>query len=247
MAKPILIRILTASGSWQTFGTTKFYRPSPLGKCAYCIQVGETFRNLYSVVLKCLFFSDTDSFYALFTGWTYDAVLSKLSDVIDFSNFPKTHKMFSNERKAKFGFVKVDTAEKVVHAFTCERKKSYQLFMNTKVRDVEGLELERKTVKKGCPGGAARKLEDKNIISLLKDPGCLKASFNKFQSKNHSISMINQKKQVTSSFDDSAFYKNCGLCNIPFNCTLSDSEICTSVNCDRNRILSKIWCRVLNK
>ena len=174
-------------------------------------------------------------------------MLDKLADVIDFSNFPKNHKRFSNDRKAKFGFVKVDTAEKVIHAFTSERKKSYQLFMNTKVRNVESLELERKTVKKGCPTAAARKLEDKNIVSLLEDPECLKASFNKFQSKNHSIRMISQTKQVTCSFDDSAYYKDCGLCNIPFNCTLSDSEICTSVNCDRNRILTKIWSRVLNK
>lgn len=183
----------------------------------------------------------------LFKGWSYDDVMRKMSDKIDFSNFPRDHKLFSSDRKAKFGFVKVDTAEHVIHAFTAERKKSYQLFMNTEVRNVEDLKLERKTVKKGCPVSMASKLEDKNILTLLKKPDYLKTSFNKLQSKNHSIRMINQKKKVSSSFDNSAYYKNCGLCNLPFNCTLTNFEICTSVNCDRNRILINIWHRILNK
>ena len=191
--------------------------------------------------------SDTDSYYILFTGWSYDMVLNKLSFKIDFSNFPENHPRFSKERKAQFGYVKVDTAERVIHAFTGERKKSYQLFMSNSSKTVDLAGLSRKTVKKGCPETQAKNLSDKEIVGLLKEPTVLKTSFNKLQTKNHIIKMINQKKQVSSSFDDSAFYLSCGLCNIPFHSTLDKNEKCNSVNCDRNRILTNIWIRVLEQ
>jgi hypothetical protein len=146
-------------------------------------------------------------------------VLNILQDKIDFSNFEKSHVRYSSSRKAMFGFVKVDTGTDLIHAFLGERKKSYQLFTDKTSPTFNNVfALDRKTLKKkkGCPKGAASKLKTNYILGLIKKPGILKAQFKKLQSKRHIISMRKQEKRVSSSVDTSAFYKSCGLCNVPF-------------------------------
>ena len=54
-----------------------------------------------------LIYTDTDSYYIQYTGFSYDQVLDALQDHIDFSNFPTEHPRYSRERKAEFGYVKV--------------------------------------------------------------------------------------------------------------------------------------------
>ncbi len=171
-----------------------------------------------------------------------------LKDEIDFSNFPETHPRFSKTKKAMFGFVKVDTGADIIHAFLGEKKKSYQLFTDSSVSSVNNIEnMKRKTVKKGCPVRAASKLKTKNILGLIKEPNILKAKFQKLQSKKHIISMIQQEKKVSNSFDNSAFYKSCGLCNIPFHCDLKEIEKCDYIDCKRNKLLVNIWHHLLLK
>lgn len=100
------------------------------------------------VLIKCCFL-DTDSYYVEFQDWMYEEVLTKLEPYIDFSNFPSDHPRFSNARKAQFGYVKVDTADAVIHAFVGEKKKSYQIFTNHSVTEINDLDFDRKTCKKG--------------------------------------------------------------------------------------------------
>jgi hypothetical protein len=137
----------------------------------------------------------------------------------------------------------VDTSDQIIHAFIGEKKKSYSLFTNKDI-NIQNLKLQRKTVKKGCPQAAAKKIEDKEIIGLLQKPGIIKSSFNKLAAKKHKIQMIHQEKNVSNSFDNSAFYKSCGLCNVPFHCTIVN-ETCSDTNCKRDKLLSSIWHRLL--
>ncbi len=173
-------------------------------------------------------------------------MLNFLEDHIDFSNFPEDHPRFSNDRKAMFGFVKVDTANDVIHAFLGEKKKSYQLFTSQSTSNININNLARKTVKKGCPNKTASKIQTKDILRLYKKDEILKMYFRKLQSKKHIISMIQQEKTVSSSFDNSAFYKTCGLCNVPFYCSLKDIQRCDSIECFRNKLLINIWYRIVN-
>ena len=197
------------------------------------------------------FSSDTDSFYIQFSDYTWDQAVTTLKSKIDFSNLPPEHKIFKNidyhkyasERKAQFSYVKIDTAENIIHAFLGEKKKSYNLFLSKSEIDV--FDLDRKSAKKGCPAGAAKKLETKDLLSLIDKPGIVKAEFKKLQSKNHIISMIHQEKMVTNSFDSSAYYKDCNMCNVPFDCDLESIHKCTSADCMKNRLLVKIWHRIL--
>ena len=175
---------------------------------------------------------------------TYDEALDKLKPYTDFSNFPSDHVRYNADRKAELGFVKVDTADEVIHAILAEKKKSYQLFTDKLVSQVaQTTKLKRKSRKKGCPKRAAKGISNKDILSLKKRPGVIKVSYNKLQAKRHKISMINQTKVVVNSFDDGAFYKDCGLCNIPFNCSIPNIETCTSPDCKLNKLCIDIWSR----
>ena len=200
---------------------------------------------------------DTDSFYIQFYGLTWEEAVLALKSHIDFSNLPRGHGIFkkvdyakyATDRKAQFSFVKIDTAEKMIHAFLGEKKKSYNLFMSESAEADFGIkrglmELDIKTAKKGCPASAAKKLHTNDLLGLIIEPGIVKADFNKLQSKNHIISMLHQEKMVSNSFDNSAFYKDCNMCNVPFNCSIKNIQKCRSIECRKNKLLIKIWHRI---
>ena len=177
---------------------------------------------------------------------TYDEALEKLKPHVDFSNFPADHPRYCSDRKAALGFVKVDTADNIIHAILAEKKKSYHLFTDKSVSQVaNAIKLSRKDTLKGVKKAAVHQMTNKQILELKgKPPGIIKVNFKKLQAKRHKITMIKQTKTASNSFDDSAFYRNCDLCNIPFNCTLPNAEICTSLDCKLNKLLIDIWARL---
>ena len=182
-----------------------------------------------------------------FEDWTYEEVLTVLEPHIDFSNFPSSHSRFSNLRKAEFGYVKVDTAEAVIHAFIGEKKKSYQIYTNQNISEVTDLDLDRKARKKGVPPLAVAKVDDKQLLDLTCRPGRIEVEYNRLQTKSHSIKMVHQAKSLTNSFDNGSYYKGCGNCTVPFHCTLRNISKCQSIDCIRVRLLVDIWRRLLNE
>ena len=138
-----------------------------------------------------------------------------------------------------FGFVKVDSGSDVIHSFIGERKKSYNYFLGDSPRVVKN--LRRKILKKGCDRQAANEMRNEDILRMVKEPSIVKAKFNRLNAKAHVIRMIQQEKSVTNFFDNSAFYKDCGLCNVPFHCSLPNIEHCDSLRCKRNRLLADMW------
>ena len=76
--------------------------------------------------------------------------------------------------------------------------------------------MSRKTLKKGLMKDAAQKLETGDLLDLQIEPGFISSTFNRLQTNKHLISMVKCSKQATTSFDNSAYYKDCGYCNIPF-------------------------------
>ena len=177
-----------------------------------------------------------------------------LKDHIDFSNLPQDHHIFkqldynkyAKERKAQFGFVKIDTGVKKMRAFLGTKKKSYQLYLNDE-EEVSIEKLLRVAKQKGIPARAALRLSNKEILELFKKPSSMSTEFRKLSSKKHVISLIKQSKSVSNSFDNSAYYRSCGLCNMPFNTTLPDEGICKSVDCERVKLLIDVWYRYVSK
>ena len=142
-------------------------------------------------------------------------------------------------------FLQVDTGAARLHAFIGEKKKSYQIWTSHDFTSV--FDLTMKTAKKGVEKEAANKIEPQRILDLLVEPGFISATFNRLQSKNHIISMVTNTKRATSSFDNSAYYKDCGYCNVPFFTDLANIARCTSSYCRRHTLLAGIWRRVLHE
>ena len=142
-------------------------------------------------------------------------------------------------------FLQVDTGAARLHAFIGEKKKSYQIWTSHDFTSV--FDLTMKTLKKGVQKEAAKKIEPKKILDLLVEPGFISATFNRLQSKNHVISMVTNTKRATSSFDNSAYYKDCGYCNVPFFTDLVSIGRCSSSYCRRHILLAGIWRRVLHE
>ena len=115
---------------------------------------------------------------------------------------------------------------------------------NTKSKSIHSLDKISK--KKATRNSEANKIGDVHILRQLKKATTTVASYRKIQSKKHVISLIEQTKTVSNSFDNSAFYRTCGLCNIPFNTTLEDEKICSSIHCERAQNLIDVWYRRLN-
>lgn len=240
--------------------------------CSTAFRKGECHTSLlrFSVCFLFpikLFISDTDSFYIQFSDFTWEEAVITLRSKIDFSNLAPDHNIFkildhvkyAQERKAQFSYVKIDTSDAIIRAFLGEKKKSYNLFLSKNAEWVsDPLQkgypaeaafknlldlLNRKTLKKGLPGKAAERISTKDLLALIGKPGVVKADFKKLQSYQHIISMIHQEKMATNSFDNSAFYKDCNMCNVPYDCDLKDISKCTSIDCEKNRLLVKIWHR----
>ena len=249
-------KYFSVNSSWLTSGTKLFYRFSERKTSHFSIQVRSLFKSILFAISAHI--SDTDSFYIQFSDFTWEEAVLTLKSKIDFSNLPPDHDIFktldftkyASERKAQFSYVKIDTAEKVIHAFLGEKKKSYNLFLskNTEWVSDDRLSpgdlldlLDRKSAKKGLPAKAAARISTKDLLALVGKPGAVKAGFKKLQSKNHIISMIHQEKMATNSFDNSALYKDCNMCNVPFDCDLKNIAKCTSIDCKKNKLLCKVW------
>lgn len=154
---------------------------------------------------------------------------------------------FATQRRSQFGYLKVDSGASIIRAHLVEKKKSYSSYLEKYESTLTTLQnLVRKDTVKGMPARSAKKLKDSEIIGLLRKPGILKAKYRSLRSNKHLISMIQQEKNVTNSFDNSAKYRSCNLCNVPFNCTLPNVDICSSSDCKRNRLLVDIWHRLVS-
>ena len=140
-----------------------------------------------------------------------------------------------------FGFVKVDSGSEVIHSFLAERKKSYQYYTSNSSKVVKN--LRRTILKKGCDRRAAKEIKNVELLRMINEPSIVKAKMNRLNAKAHVIRMIHQEKSVANSFDNSAFYKDCGLCNVPFSCSIANIEHCDSLRCQRNRMLANMWFR----
>ena len=141
-------------------------------------------------------------------------------------------------------FGQVDTGADRLHAFVGEKKKSYQIWTSKHMFSL--FDLQMKTAKKGVQKAADKKIEASQILDLLTEPGFISATFNRLQAKNHVIYHVTNTKRATSSFDNSAYYKDCGYCNVPFFTDLPNIERCSSADCKQYKLLAGIWRRVLH-
>jgi hypothetical protein len=163
-------------------------------------------------------FSDTDSF--LFKTNNTEEYEKKIKKLMDFSNYPKEHKLYSTENKAKLGFFKDELGGKLsVTEFVGLRSKCYSLNMKEK-------ETLKKVEKKVCKGlgrvAIDKRLKFKHYKNCLFKYNDKRFDFATIRSTKQNVRTVRINKRAISHFESKRWLFDCGIHSEPYGSILID-------------------------
>ena len=168
--------------------------------------------------------TDTDSF--LFKVNNENLLLSKINDIMDYSNYPPTHPNFSNEKKAKLGCFKDELGGTVrCKEFIGLRSKCYAL----KLEDKTG---SKKFDKKVCKGigriAVQNRLRFQDYKKCLFQSKIVKKTFHSIRSQKHVLKTVLIQKRALSFTDTKRWLFECGIHSVPYGSRLIKifNEVC---------------------
>ncbi|NNK28360.1 MAG: hypothetical protein HKP06_08985 [Flavobacteriaceae bacterium] len=145
---------------------------------------------------------DTDSFFLSVTNLSvYDQLLPamKRDNLLDSSNFPPEHPLFSNENKAKLGCVKDESCGKSHLEWILLRPKAYSM------KFIDSSELKRA---KGVRRATLRQtIRHQDYVDCYHQQSIQSYEQRRIASRKHKIDTITYTKKSLSFFDD----KRCWL------------------------------------
>ena len=156
--------------------------------------------------------SDTDSWVLAAPCQSSDQVVSRLSDIMDFSNYEVTHPLYNSSRKNVVGFLKNEVPKDEIIKFVGLKSKTYA-FM-TKKQDLEAKAKGVKTCYK-------RKLSFDTYKACLDDICSKTITQVSIVSKNHQNMLVKSDRVAFSSFDDKR-YLLCRYHTCPYGSHLID-------------------------
>ena len=157
-------------------------------------------------------FSDTDSFFCKVSD--EHAFWKHVASIMDYSNYPTDHPLFSEKNKAKLGFFKSELAGRYVCTeFVGLRAKCYAL----QLEESQTQAISQKLCCKGIGKTAiARHLHFEEYKACLYDKKTILKSFATIRSTNHSIRTVSIKKRALSFLDTKRYLFDCGIHSVPF-------------------------------
>lgn len=129
-----------------------------------------------------------------------------LEDVIDFSNYPKDHELYSNARAKELGYLKNEYPDKTILSFVGLKSKTYGLM-------VSGGSFFLKA--KGVPSRTKRAIPFSAMEECLVNLSTHTVNFNAIRCRNHVNQLVNSDRVAFSSFDDKR-YLLCPLHSLPY-------------------------------
>lgn len=147
--------------------------------------------------------SDTDS---LFIATNNPTPLDDLHEILDTSNFPTSHYLFSNERKSQLGYFKSETGTDKISKFIGLRAKCYS-FSTEKSEEVKC---------KGLVKSYRKNLGIQIFQKCLDEITSVRQTQRTLNSNTHNVQVIKQNKLVFSSCDDKFYLLKCGIHGIPY-------------------------------
>jgi len=140
--------------------------------------------------------SDTDSWAMLFRGKSPDEAVKDLEDIMDFSNYPPSHKLFSSEKKNVIGYLKNECPANNIIKFVGVRSKTYAFV-------TESLLEEKRH--KGVKFSAAQLLRYQDYRDVISKPLIKKVVQYSMNAQNHINRIVSTEKIAFSSFDDKRY------------------------------------------
>jgi hypothetical protein len=132
---------------------------------------------------------------------------------MDYSNYPKTHSLYTLKNKAQLGFFK----DELAGHYTCVefiglKSKCYAMNLKT--------DNNLSTEKKICKGlgriAIQNRLKFKHYKNSLKNGISKRFDFQTIRSKNQHISTVRINKKVITHFDSKRWLFSCGIHSVPY-------------------------------
>jgi hypothetical protein len=157
-------------------------------------------------------FSDTDSLFMSFKTENRIKELHDANYIMDFSNYPKEHKLFNTVHKKHLGYFSDEMGGNDICEFIGIRSKCYA------IKFLSGDKKEK--IKKICKGvrqnAVAKKITYKNYRNCIKRVGSISASMRVIRSIKHTIKINSINKIAFTSFDSKRYLMPCGIHSVPY-------------------------------
>ena len=158
----------------------------------------DTFKKYYGDRIECAY-TDTDSLIYKITTQDLTADLKHFSNIMDFSNYPKDHELYSMIHCKAIGYLKDEMGGKAIHEFIGLRPKLY------------AIKTDEAVIKKakGVPRTVLKKhINFQDYLNCLYDNTIVHNEAARIGSHNHQLQMTKQTKLSISPFEDKRFLLN---------------------------------------
>ena len=168
--------------------------------------------------------SDTDSLILHCKNHSTLEVMKKIAPIMDFSNLPTNHPLFSEDKKQVPGFMKNETPEDDILEIVAPKAKCYFLRLNNKRTKINSTMQKCKGVTKA----KTRKLLIDQYKKCIYSKTTVRDKVHNISVKNNEIRTTMLHKICMSSFDDKRHLLNCGVHAVPYGSIYADKpcEIC---------------------
>jgi len=168
--------------------------------------------------------SDTDSLM-LSVQSREGGCIRKIKHIMDFSNYPTSHKLFSEQHKGELGRFKDEAGSDTIKKFCALRSKVHTFY--TANDEKKDLTLHSKC--KGVTKAYKKELTFNNFFGCLQSVNQIVVSQFHIRSKDHKLYTTKVQRVAFGSFDDKRFIFSCGYHSVPYgSCYISEDAISTS-------------------
>ncbi|XP_023225337.1 uncharacterized protein LOC111626253 [Centruroides sculpturatus] len=164
------------------------------------------FKNRYGENVHLLY-TDTDSLtLQIYTNDVYEDFKS-FPDIFDFSNYPKTHKLYNEANKNKLGYFKDETLSKPIIEFCSLKPKMYSYIFDK----------QNKKTAKGVKKSVVKTFNHDKYKEVLFNTELLRQQQYGIKSKNPVVTTYLQNKISLSPFYDKKFILDNGIDVLSFS------------------------------
>ena len=150
--------------------------------------------------------------------------------LMDFSNYPKDHKLFNFSKKNALFHLKDETeGNKIIKQFIGLAPKQYAFSFLCK----DGRKIEKKCHKGLSKASIKHQLFFKDYLDALFNlKNMSKPGFN-FISKDHQIHTVYHRKKLVNSFYDKRYLLNCKICTKPYGSSYIEKHKDKRIRCKK--------------
>lgn len=173
----------------------------------------DTIQPAFGVGGCTVLMSDTDSFLLEVQADSVDEAVSKISSVMDFSNYPKEHHLYNAKRAKALGYLKNEVPNTFITHYVGLKSKTYMLLTKDGGKHVRA---------KGVKKSHQHNIRFEQMMGCIKNMKSHSVESHFIRSKDHVIRLMKGRQVAFSSFDDKR-YLMCPIHSVPYGSVLIET------------------------